>query len=310
MTMSKTGAEFGDFTPTVALIEKSVLSAASYLAAELASGRKPQVWTKPDKTLVMNIDLECQSRILAVLGKDHPIVAEEDENSHSLINTESSYFLVDPLDGTTSCRRFMGELGGQVGYGPLVGFVRDHKLSVASFYSVPHGVLLTAVLGKGCFISKPQFNYDQSGVGQDFPMLERTRIQVGDCPALLNAGFLFYLGTKGEGQIMQRLRDTNAIENMYRFGGFANDCSRIARGFEQASVQFAVKPWDFSAVLLSLEAGAEVFIPELDSKASSQHPILPLKHKTPLLDWRIRMNNPVFILHPKISDEFFALMEN
>ena len=283
------------FSPTfsheVALAERAVLSAARYLVDEMNSGRKPEVWVKPDHTLVMNIDLECQKRVLAELTRDgqQRIVAEEDEASHSLIEVGGSYFLVDPLDGTTSCRRFLGERGGQIGYGPLVGYVKDDALSVACFFNAPHRRLYTAVKGEGTYEVDVDFS-DLSTLGN------RRRLRSEPVERLVHAGVLFYLGTLGEGKVMQLMRNENAIENMYRFGGFASDCARLARGSEQVSVQFAVKPWDFSGVLLSAEAGLNIYLD-------------PLGDKIPLDSWKIQMNNPIISTHPSIDRELFELLE-
>jgi hypothetical protein len=113
---------------------------------------------------------------------------------------------------------------------------------------------------------------------------------------LVQAGVLFLLGHHGESRIMQHLKNLNAIENMYRFGGFANDCSRLAQGFEQASIQFSVKPWDFPGVLFALEAGLEVWVD-------------PINRCVPLAEWRIADNNPIYIVHPSIREEFFATLK-
>jgi myo-inositol-1(or 4)-monophosphatase len=283
------------FSPTfsheVSLAEGAVLSAARYLVDEMDSGRKPEVWVKPDHTLVMNIDLECQKRVLAELTKEghQRIVAEEDEESHALIDVGGSYFLVDPLDGTTSCRRFLGERGGQIGYGPLVGYVKDDALSVACFFNAPHRRLYTAVKGEGTFEVDVDFS--------DLTTLRnRKRLRAQPVERLVHAGVLFYLGTLGEGKVMQLMRNENAIENMYRFGGFASDCARLARGSEQVNVQFAVKPWDFTGVLLSAEAGLNIYLD-------------PLQQKVPLNSWKIQMNNPLISTHPSIEQELFDLLE-
>lgn len=279
------------FSDEVVLAERAVLSAARYLVDEMNSGRKPEVWVKPDHTLVMNIDLECQKRVLAELTQDgaQRIVAEEDEESHSLIKVGGSYFLVDPLDGTTSCRRFLGERGGQIGYGPLVGYVKDDVLSVACFFNAPHRRLYTAVKGEGTYEVEVDFS-DLSSLSK------RRRLRADPVERLVHAGVLFYLGTLGEGRVMQLMRNENAIENMYRFGGFASDCARLARGSEQVSVQFAVKPWDFTGVLLSAEAGLNIYLD-------------PLNQKIPLESWKIQMNNPIISTHPSIDTELFELLE-
>ncbi len=274
----------------VRTIETAVLDAGRYLDEAGRSGTALEVTVKADHTLVMNLDVESQRRVLSNLPVGHPVVAEEDESSHGLIHSAGSYFLVDPLDGTTSCKRFFGQKGGHVGYGPLVGYVHEGQLSVASFFSVPHGRLLTAVKGLGTYISTPDFSAGNN-VGT------RTRLTPPGCSLLVQAGVLFFVGHNGETRVMQHLKNNNAIENMYRFGGFANDCARLAQGFEQMSVQFSAKPWDFSAALLAAEAGLEVWVD-------------PLGRRVPLSEWRIEPNNPAIIIQPGIRDELFGLLDS
>ncbi len=274
----------------VQTVEAAVLEAGHYLDEAGRTGAALEVTVKADSTLVMNLDLESQRRVLSKLPAGEPVVAEEDESSHDLINSAGTYFLVDPLDGTTSCKRFFGQRGGHVGYGPLVGYVHEGELSVASFFSVPHGRLLTAVKGHGAYISTPQF----SGIPE---VGARHRLTPPACSSLVQAGVLFFVGHHGETRVMQHLKNHNAIENMYRFGGFANDCARLAQGFEQMSVQFSAKPWDFSAVLLAAEAGLEVWLD-------------PLGRRVPLKEWRIEPNNPLMIMQPGIRDEVFALLDS
>lgn len=277
-------------SPIVQTVEGAVLDAARYLDEAARSGAGIEVTVKADHTLVMNLDLESQRRVLSKLPAGHPVVAEEDESSHGLIDSAGTYFLVDPLDGTTSCKRFFGQKGGHVGYGPLVGYVREGQLTVASFFSVPHGRLLTAVKGIGAYIATPNLL-----AGHDVG--HRERLSPPACSSLIHAGVLFFVGHDGETRVMQHLKNHNAIENMYRFGGFANDCARLAQGFEQMSVQFSAKPWDFSAVLLAAEAGLEVWLD-------------PLGRRVPLKEWRIEPNNPVMIMHPGIRDEVFGLLDS
>ncbi len=266
------------------LIEKAVLEAAAYLDSAVNSGEKLDVQVKSDKTLVMNLDLESQRRILTTLGTAYPIVAEEDPSSHNLIESSSSYFLVDPLDGTTSCKRFLGQRGGQVGYGPLVGFVENNQLAVSAFYSVPHRTLFTAVRGEGAYAR--EYGATESRVLKPVP-----------CKDLSTAGVLFFVSPYGEARVIESLRTRNAIENVYRFGGFANDCVRLAQGFEQVQLQCNARPWDFSAVLLAAEAGYEVFCD-------------PLGRRVPLREWRIEMNNAVAIMHREIVADFFAFVDS
>jgi fructose-1,6-bisphosphatase/inositol monophosphatase family enzyme len=272
----------------VSKLEGAALDSAAYLVEAARSGARPEVWVKADHTLVMSLDLESQRRILSRLGTAYPVVAEEDESSHGLINGNADFFLVDPLDGTTSCKRFLGETGGHVGYGPLVGFVRKNRLVAAVFYSVPHRRLFTAVKGEGCYVSDVDF------VSVSAPA-SRRKLVTPPCTALDQAGVLFFVGSNGESRVVQHLKNENAIENLYRFGGFANDCSRLAQGFEQVSVQFSIKPWDFSAVLLAAEAGLDVILD-------------PLNRRVPLGEWTIEMNNPAICVQPGVRDELFTVI--
>jgi fructose-1,6-bisphosphatase/inositol monophosphatase family enzyme len=270
------------------LIAEAVLKAARYLDNANSSKADLKIEVKADQSLVMNLDLESQKLILATLGDSFPIVAEETPDSHALISTESSFFLVDPLDGTTSCKRFLGQQGGQVGFGPLVGLVSHHQLSVAAFYSVPHRKLFTAVKGQGCHMTS---------FGSDWSVLEECRnLHVAPCPDLSKAGMLFLVSGLGESHVVEHLRKVHAIENLYRFGGFANDSSRIAQDFEQIQLQFNVKPWDLSAVLLAAEAGCDVFCD-------------PMERRVPLHEWRLEANNPVAVLPAGTHQHFFSLID-
>jgi myo-inositol-1(or 4)-monophosphatase len=271
-----------------AQIRECVLEAARYLDAAARSGEAPTVEMKADKTLVMNLDLESQRIIMSRLSGSYPIVAEEDPSSHSRIEHNDTYFLVDPLDGTTSCKRFLGQQGGQVGYGPLVGFVHGGELAVAAFYSVPHRQLFTAILGQGTFVTT--FSDDWTTV------VSEQKLLAAPCAGLQQAGMLFFISHYGEASVVEFLRKSNAVENIYRFGGFASDCARLAQSFEQIQLQFAAKPWDFSAVLLAAEAGCEVFCD-------------PLNRRVPLRQWRIEPNNPIVTLPAGRSQEFFALLD-
>lgn len=278
----------GTLAPVIAQIEAALLDAAGYLVSSLESDEEIDVAIKADYTQVLNLDLESQRRILAKLSGTFPILAEEDEGSHSLINAGGTYFLVDPLDGTTSCKRFRGMLGGQVGYGPLIGFVQDNRLSAASFYNIPQRTLFSAVAGQGTWCVETQ-----GGVLSDGS--QRTRLQPASCSKLNQAGVLFFIGKQGESEVVQHIRNENALENLYRFGGFANDCSRLALGLEQLSVQFTVKPWDLSAALLAEEAGLEVVLD-------------PLNRKIPLRTWRIERENPLIAVTKPLKDELFTVL--
>ena len=57
----------GPLGSIVHTVESAVLSAAEYLEQAAANGIALQVNVKSDRTMVMNLDLESQRRILSVL---------------------------------------------------------------------------------------------------------------------------------------------------------------------------------------------------------------------------------------------------
>lgn len=277
------------FSGVAQQVRAAVVEAGRYLDQAGRSGENLKVEVKADRTLVMNLDLESQRIILNQLYGTYPIVAEEDPASHDIISATASYFLVDPLDGTTSCKRFLGQRGGHVGYGPLVGFVYEGQLAVAAFYSVPHRQLFTAIQGRGTFVS---------AFADSWEISEPPRQLIAQpCRDISQAGMLFFISRYGEAALVEFLRKNDAVENIYRFGGFASDCARLALGYEQIQLQFAVRPWDFSAVLLAAEAGCEVFCD-------------PLGRRIPLKQWAIEPNNPIASFASGCSNSFFTLIDS
>jgi fructose-1,6-bisphosphatase/inositol monophosphatase family enzyme len=275
----------------IRLMEEAALSAGRHLIQARASNATLDVKVKSDFSIVLNLDLEAQKLILGHLGNELPIVAEEDEESHGLINKEADYFLVDPVDGTTSCKRFLSVVGGQVGFGPLLGLVQQGELCACTFYNVPQRTLFTAVRtpahgSPGSF----ELKIDPSQKWELPAMNLRRVLRPRSFPALNESAVLFFPGKQGEVRLVEYLRTNNLIENVYRFGGFANDCSRLCQGSEQIQIQFSAKPWDYSAVLLPVCAGYEVICD-------------PLKERVPFEQWGIRAANPLLVAPPGIMQE-------
>lgn len=258
-------------------IAKAVVRAARHLVAASLSSAPISVSRKSDNTIVLNLDLESDAILRESLGEIHPILSEEQPESHGLIGKTTRYFVVDPLDGTSSCRRFLTARGGQVGFGPLVGYVEDGRLLAASFYNIPSRTLYVAERGYGAF----SFYLESLEALERFNSLEGgAPLTTHPCVDLGKAAVIFFAGTKGETRIVEQLKKSSLIENVYRFGGFANDCTRLSHGYEQIQIQFSVKPWDLSAALIAELSGVTVIVD-------------PLNRAVPLSDWKIEMENPI-----------------
>jgi len=293
-------------------LEKAALAAAAILidagTARSHSFLSVERWRKKDATLLTSLDLACEKTIFKRLGDTIPIVSEENEDSHSQIRSSlEEFILVDPIDGTTACTRFLTTRGGQVGFGPLLGYVQQKKIVCATYYNVPERTLYSAIKGHGvyaCLMERPL------AAGRVSPLDERLRLNrtsslqdadgkviPGLHPGTLqDAVALFYIGRAGEGALIDRLKSRGTLLNFYRFGGFANDCTRLANSLEDIQIQFAVKAWDLSAALFCYEAGYQVVLD-------------PHNDTVPFDQWEVALENPLVTAPPHLIEELISLVK-
>ena len=282
-----------DLEKHLELIDIAALKAGSHLLHARKSKQPLEVFTKPDNSIVMNLDLECQSTIRTVLAGSLPILSEEDENSHSLMNKRGTYYIVDPIDGTASCKRFLNQDGGQIGFGPLIGLAIDGNLVAASYYNVPTRALFSASKGNGAYV----FQSEDGAINNIPERNKRKRLLVASGRALNESAVLFFPGSLEELKVILYLRNNNVVENTYRLGGFANDCCRVAADFEQIELQCRVKAWDFSAAIIAAEAGLSVTVDPFGKQIS-------------LSDWQIAETNSTLIVHPDHKQSILDCIKN
>lgn len=259
-------------------MEYAALRAAAHLVQAAETKRVITVQSKADRTIVMNLDLECQAILLEELAGSLTIVAEEDASSHRHIGKTDDYLLVDPIDGTTSCKRFLAQRGGQVGFGPLLGLVLGGRLSAAVFYNVPARTLYSAASGIGSFALATE----PGTASSKLPTLTGRRLLRPVALKLRESGLLFFPGGRTELQLIELFKRKALVENVYRFGGFANDCSRLAEGYEQLQLQLRVRAWDLPGALIPQQAGLSVLMNPLQTAAE-------------LPDWTVAAENPLMI---------------
>lgn len=277
--------------PLLPDIENAVRAAASYLIEVAASKEEARAWIKPDGSLLLSLDLACDKILVDKLFGLLPLVSEERGSTHDLIHTDEDYLVIDPIDGTSACKRFLRTLGGQVGFGPLVGLVSKRRVEIAVFYQIPHRTLFTAVRGQGVravtlpdpAVPPPRFQ-------------TRPRVRGSAASVLRESVMLYFMGQGREGPLVEALKLSGTVENAYRFGGFANDCVRLAQGLEDIQFQLSVKPWDFAATLFPHETG---FTTIMD----------PLNRRVPYDQWDIAEENPVLVAPPGLVDELVAALD-
>lgn len=265
-------------------IETAVLVAAKHLHQAIVSCSQLKQDRKADGTIVLNLDRESETIIKTKLSASLPIVSEEDPSSHHLIDSATDYILIDPIDGTSACKRYITYLNKdqnlQIGFGPLVGLVLDGRLQYACFFNMINLTLYSAQLGAGSFaLSFQDFDLAKLSLASRRKLLPKFDL------GLREAAVLFYPGKNGELALVEYLQKNNMVDTFFRFGGFANDCSRLVEGFEQATIQYSIKAWDFSAALLAHEAGLLVLLDPRNTQVKIQ-------------DWKIKDSNPLIITHP------------
>jgi len=150
----------------------------------------------------------------------------------------TTYWLVDPLDGTTNF------IHGIPHYAISVALVEDGEIVAGFVHDVERGILYEAQVGKGAYC-------------QGQPIGTSTCAHFED--ALIATGFPVnqfehadYLGEL----IPQFMKKTHGLR---RFGSAALDLVHVADGRYEAFYEFGLKPWDVAAgALIVKEAGGEV----------------------------------------------------
>ncbi len=251
------------------VIEEAVEDVMRAVLRFSAAGTRLKSRTKSDGTFVTELDMLATEMLEERLGELLPIVSEERKRSHLLIEKSENFLVVDPIDGTTALRRYVRGSPTCAGFGPLVGVVFDGVLTATVFGDISTGELVTAEVGCGVTV-------------RSLGRKNAKRLKKITPTALHQSAMIMNLSSADETLLAYQLRDQGVIEAVYRYGAIANDCMRIARGLEEIHLQLRLKPWDFAAVLLAAEAGAQVMADPLDRQIQ-------------LSKWRVSANNPVLV---------------
>jgi fructose-1,6-bisphosphatase/inositol monophosphatase family enzyme len=270
----------------VILMHRAVRKAAVRLVTLI---EKPEMVThvrKADRSWVLSLDLEANQVITRELrGSGVSLISEEEGDTHRWIGAPGTFFLIDPLDGTSVCRRFMNERNGQLGFGPIVGLVEDGIVQAVAFAHISRGLIFCAQAGKGLTLSPISDSAEVIRIGS--PRSQAT--ELSECL------MLFHIGSRTETMLAYELRHRAVIDNAYRFGGFANDSCRLALGYEDIQLQLSLCAWDLCATLIAQEAGFSVWLD-------------PFGVPTKLENWKIKENNPVLVCPPNVAEQLIKVM--
>jgi myo-inositol-1(or 4)-monophosphatase len=194
---------------------------------------------KSDRDMVTTVDTQIQDMIRVELARSFPkagFVGEEGEEKK--INNESSLFLVDPLDGTTSF------VHGIPVYSISVAYREGNQTRLGVVYAPSLDLLYHAERGKGAYCN-----------GRSIRVSKTTRL----IDALAGTGFACIRhGDKPDtlpllNEVVYRLR------GLRRLGSAAVDLSFVADGRFDLFWEYNLDPWDVAAgVLIVEEAGGLV----------------------------------------------------
>lgn len=251
------------------VIEQAVSKAMRAVLDFHLHGRALKSATKSDGSFVTELDMRATEILEEQLHHCLPLVSEERSNSHKMIDSLENCLVIDPIDGTTPLKRFIRGVPCCSGFGPMVGVVFEGRLVTTVFGDVYSKTIVTAEVGRGVTLRK-------LGSRVVKPVSKAQPVPLAQAAMIMN------VATAREALLAFQLREAGVVEAVFRYGAISNDCWRIALGLEEILLQLKLKPWDFAAVLIAAECGAEVLVD-------------PLGNEVPLRDWKVCSNNPVLV---------------
>lgn len=217
---------------------RSAALAAGHLLAERRARLLPSVTHKGPIDLVTDADTASEALVAEALARavpSWPIVGEESGGSAP---TDSPYWLVDPLDGTTNY------VHGLPYYAVSIALMQGDRPLVGVVYLPELDDLFEAVAGEGARRNGATIRVSATGSLAD---------------ALVATGFPYDVWTATEdvlaslGAVLRRAR------GIRRLGAAAVDLCYVAAGVFDAFFELRLKPWDYAAgALVVEEAGGRV----------------------------------------------------
>ncbi len=192
-------------------------------------GRTIQVKSKGERSLVTNIDLKAERKIVNLIKKNYPkdnILSEETKYP----TFDSNFrWIIDPLDGTHNYIR------GMENFGTSIALAYRDKVILGVIYLPMSDELYCAQKGKGAFLNQRKISVSQKD-------LVRTTM-IYDSTIRLNKGPML--------KYLDRLVDL--VFNIRMFGSTVRGLTYVAEGKADLEIEYNDKPWDFAAGLLLVE---------------------------------------------------------
>jgi len=192
--------------------------------------KKPiKVKSKEDKSLVTNIDLAAERKIVELIKEKYPqdnILSEENKFK---ISDSDFRWIIDPLDGTHNYIHQI-EL-----FGISIALEFKNEIILGVIYLPVTKKLYVAEKNKGTYLNGRRINVSQRKL-ENSTMVYDSSIRYNKKPAL---------------STLEKIADR--VFNIRMFGSSVYHLSSIAEGKIDLDIEFNDKLWDFAAGLLLIE---------------------------------------------------------
>lgn len=161
--------------------------------------------------------------------KNIPIISEEEKNSHKI--KKNSYWMIDPIDGTSSLAE------GYLGWVIQVALIEDNKVYFSAVHSPDLELTYYAILNEGAYLNEKRIKVSKSST---------KRVLIDNYP-------------KPKG-IAKKIFDSLEFSNYVESGSIGLKICRVAEGSANLFVKdVVVRDWDILPPLLILsEAGGHL----------------------------------------------------
>lgn len=192
-------------------------------------GQTIQIRAKGERSLVTNIDLKAEKKIVSLIKKDYPednILSEE--MRYPSFNSDFKW-VIDPLDGT---HNYIREIEN---FGTSIALAYKNQVILGVIYLPMSDELYFTQKGKGAFLNQRRIRVSRKNLDQ--------ATMIYDSTIRLNKGPML--------KYLDRLVDF--VFNIRMFGSTVRSLTYVAEAKADLEIEYNDKPWDFAAGLLLVE---------------------------------------------------------
>jgi myo-inositol-1(or 4)-monophosphatase len=200
--------------------------------------KQHEIFHKGEINIVTDVDLECQERIISLIGSHFPadqVIAEEKDN---VFEGDRNRWIVDPIDGTTNYAH------GYPFFCTSIAYEVKNEIVCGVVYNPIFDELFFAEKGKGAYLNGERLSVS-------------TAVDMKQC--LLTTGFPYDVATNSQNNVDHFVAFLHHAQAIRRDGSAALNLSYVAAGRFDGFWELKLSPWDTAAgVLMVREAGVRV----------------------------------------------------